>query len=282
MGDHVGTTLPRPSNGFPPITRTTTPPSVIASPACISVTTTATGRVDRGCGGSGRCGGGGEGRGGRPREGLSRAKNDARRHSMPGSKKRCENDPVDVATGEMILTHTCRCPGCCPSHCAARTYPATVRADMALPLDNASNSIPSHRGSVGAAGRFPPRLPTASRGRRRHRDLRSRTGARTSPRQSAQGRDHGDRRAWRHASAGLDGRGAARLAGTARLYARGLRPQAHPARGLRLSRQRHRRYDAGRPCTRSAALPPPRAPPVTSIDALTRICLPPATTTLSD
>ncbi|MFD3334705.1 RHS repeat-associated core domain-containing protein [Streptomyces sp. NPDC058700] len=64
----------------------------------------ATGKGNAGAG-SGR-NRGGEGKSGRPREGLNGAKDDPRRHSIPDSKKRCKNDPVDVATGEMILTHT--------------------------------------------------------------------------------------------------------------------------------------------------------------------------------
>ncbi|MEE1798153.1 DUF6531 domain-containing protein [Streptomyces sp. JV176] len=39
-------------------------------------------------------------------EPLNEAKEEARRNSIPGSRKTCKNDPVDVATGEMILTHT--------------------------------------------------------------------------------------------------------------------------------------------------------------------------------
>ncbi|MEU8765019.1 RHS repeat-associated core domain-containing protein [Streptomyces sp. NPDC048659] len=61
--------------------------------------------------GSGRDGGGprrdGRGDSGRkPPQALNSAKDDPRRHAIPETKKRCENDPVDVATGEMILTHT--------------------------------------------------------------------------------------------------------------------------------------------------------------------------------
>ncbi|MHC3815411.1 MULTISPECIES: RHS repeat-associated core domain-containing protein [unclassified Streptomyces] len=39
-------------------------------------------------------------------EPLDKAKADPRRHSIPGSSKTCKNDPVDVATGEMLMTHT--------------------------------------------------------------------------------------------------------------------------------------------------------------------------------
>jgi RHS repeat-associated protein len=37
---------------------------------------------------------------------LDTAKDDARRHGVPLGKKTCKNDPVDVATGEMTLSHT--------------------------------------------------------------------------------------------------------------------------------------------------------------------------------
>ncbi|MFH8582515.1 DUF6531 domain-containing protein [Streptomyces zaomyceticus] len=49
---------------------------------------------------------GGEGNNRKPPKGLNGAKDDPRRHGIPEGKKRCKNDPVDVATGEMILTHT--------------------------------------------------------------------------------------------------------------------------------------------------------------------------------
>ncbi|MEU2232235.1 RHS repeat-associated core domain-containing protein [Streptomyces vietnamensis] len=57
-------------------------------------------------GGGSRRDRGGEGNNRKPPKGLNSAKDDPRRHAIPEGKKRCKNDPVDVATGEMILTHT--------------------------------------------------------------------------------------------------------------------------------------------------------------------------------
>ncbi|MGW8768681.1 DUF6531 domain-containing protein [Streptomyces sp. NPDC055815] len=49
---------------------------------------------------------GGKGDNRKPPKGLNSAKDEPRRHAIPEGKKRCKNDPVDIATGEMILTHT--------------------------------------------------------------------------------------------------------------------------------------------------------------------------------
>ncbi|MET9622719.1 DUF6531 domain-containing protein [Streptomyces sp. NPDC006464] len=109
----------------------------------------------------GRDGGGPKGTGGsdsagRPRDPLNRTKDDARRHSIPGSKKTCKNDPVDVATGEMILTHTdLSLPGTLPlvlsrTHLSDYRYGQWFGRSWASTLDERIELDPAAPGAVWA------------------------------------------------------------------------------------------------------------------------------------
>ncbi|MEU9858886.1 RHS repeat-associated core domain-containing protein [Streptomyces sp. NPDC047974] len=113
---------------------------------------------------------GSQGRKSRP-DRLDTAKDDPQRHGVPLGKKTCKNDPVDVATGEMTLSHTdLSLPGSVPfvlrrthlseyrwGHWFGRSWASTL--DERIELDSVSGGAIWARedGSV----LIYPRLPAA-------------------------------------------------------------------------------------------------------------------------
>ncbi|MBW5483996.1 type IV secretion protein Rhs [Streptomyces bambusae] len=87
---------------------------------------------------------------------LHGAKDDARRNSIPEDKTRCENDPVDVVTGEMTLPQTdLTLPGALPlilrrTHLAAYRYGQWFGRSWASTLDERIELDPAGPGAVWA------------------------------------------------------------------------------------------------------------------------------------
>lgn len=88
---------------------------------------------------------------------LRKAKDEPRRKGISLEKKKCENDLIDVATGEMTLPQTdLSLPGVLPSSCAAHICPSTATASGSAaagprPSTSASNSIRSAEARSGRA-----------------------------------------------------------------------------------------------------------------------------------
>ncbi|MER8002751.1 DUF6531 domain-containing protein [Streptomyces sp. NPDC095613] len=87
---------------------------------------------------------------------LNDAKDDPRRHGIPLNKKTCKNDPVDVATGEMVLTHTdLSLPGVLPlvlrrTHLSGYRYGQWFGRSWASTLDERVELDPVTPGAVWA------------------------------------------------------------------------------------------------------------------------------------
>ncbi|QES22098.1 RHS repeat-associated core domain-containing protein [Streptomyces venezuelae] len=101
---------------------------------------------------------------------LKDARDDPRRHSIPLDKKRCENDPVDVATGEMSLPQTdLSLPGTLPlvlrrTHLSEYRYGHWFGRSWASTLDERIEPDPLGAGAIWAREDGSllvyPRLPT--------------------------------------------------------------------------------------------------------------------------
>ncbi|MFJ3926648.1 DUF6531 domain-containing protein [Streptomyces sp. NPDC090022] len=141
VGDHVGKTLPKAVKQIS-TDHKNNDDDLAARLARAKAKDAKEGKGGGGSGGSGRPGGKPNGPGGHKKpDDLNKAKDETRRNSIPEKDTHCEGDPVDVVTGEMILTHTdLTLPGTLPlvlrrTHLSAYRYGRWFGRSWASTLD---------------------------------------------------------------------------------------------------------------------------------------------------
>ncbi|PVE05911.1 hypothetical protein Y717_34035 [Streptomyces scopuliridis RB72] len=128
LGEHVGTTLPK------AITKSSVTHRETDQDIGDRIKKITSDDGKDGSEGGGRRGGADGGQRSRPAS-MREAPDSSRALAVSLRKRRCETDPVDVASGDMVLPQTdLDLPGVLPRSCGARTYPATATATASGPV----------------------------------------------------------------------------------------------------------------------------------------------------